>query len=245
MNWEENHFRGQQEGERILYVIRPHRVMLMSGLVRNSALAAFFMVSWLRGGPIVVDFFPWVGAIVWVLIAFFYFGSCAWLYKYCKGLRVFVTERRLVRFEPSFPVTETRRTLFWKDVIKTKSVSGSVVGRLLMIGSLEVVPSRGDEQGMQIPYVYYHEDVANYFDKIVYLTNAEPEHLKTIRPFVPAPPGERYPDFADVHELGEDVIEIPYSRSLSSDQIPLKEDSLKLPQGQSETASKKTYGGEP
>lgn len=245
MNWEENYFRGQQEGERILYVIRPHEIMLINGLIGNSLLAFLFMVAWLRGGPVLVEFFPWADPVVWMLIISCYLGSCAWLYKYWKRFRVFVTERRLVRFEPSFPVTESRRTLFWKDVLKTKSLSSSVIGRLLMIGSLEVVPSRGDDQGMRIPYVYYHEDIANYFDKIVYLTNAEPGQLKTVRPFVPAPPGERYPDLVDVHQLDEDVIEIPHSSvgSSSSGHIIVHNDSLKLPEGGSQMRSKAKFPG--
>jgi hypothetical protein len=83
--------------------------------------------------------------------------------------------------------------VFWREVLKTKSVSDNVIWRLLKVGSLEVVPKAGTEQSLLLRSVHYYEDLGNYFDKLVYLTNAEPHQLKTVRPFVALPKWERYP----------------------------------------------------
>jgi hypothetical protein len=129
-----------------------------------------------------------------------------WNVKYFRSAVAYVTERRVIRFTPSFAVTYSKRMVFWRDVLKTKSVSDNVFWRLLKVGILEVVPKSGADQSLLLRSVYYYEDLGNYFDKLVYLTNAEPHELKTVRPFVALPRWERYPQELEIRAEEEQVL---------------------------------------
>jgi hypothetical protein len=96
--------------------------------------------------------------------------------------------------------------VFWRDVLKTKSVADNVLWRLLKVGMLEVVPKSGADQSLLLRSVHYYEDLGNYFDKLVYLTNAEPHELKTVRPFVALPRWERYPQELEIRAEEEQVL---------------------------------------
>ncbi len=129
-----------------------------------------------------------------------------WNVKYFRSAVAYVTERRIIRFTPSFPVTYSKRMVFWRDVLKTKSVADNVLWRLLKVGMLEVVPKSGADQSLLLRSVHYYEDLGNYFDKLVYLTNAEPHELKTVRPFVALPRWERYPQELEIRAEEEQVL---------------------------------------
>lgn len=186
-------FPGQQDGERILYIIRAHPLMLGLRLARNFILLALFCAAWFRGGAILTSRTPGIYSMGWWIFGFLFLLAVWWDIKFFQSAVAYVTDRRIIRFTPSFPVTYSKRMVFWREVLKTKSVSDNVIWRLLKVGSLEVVPKAGTEQSLLLRSVHYYEDLGNYFDKLVYLTNAEPHQLKTVRPFVALPKWERYP----------------------------------------------------
>jgi hypothetical protein len=176
-------FPGQQEGERILHVVRTHWLMLFGRLSRTIFLFVLFVVAWLRGGPIVTSGMPDIYWVVWLVVPLLFLFVAWWDLKLCNNSIAFVTDRRLIRFTPTFPVTYSKRMVFWREVLKTRTKTESFVWRLLKVGNLEVVPKTGIEQSVILRYVFLYDDLANYFDKLVHLTNAEPESLKRVRPF--------------------------------------------------------------
>jgi hypothetical protein len=194
-------FSGQQEGERILYVLYSHPFICWYVLLKIVLLFALFAAAWFRGGPYVAQRMPGSWGIGWALIIGTFIVTVWWNLKLHLGTRAFVTDRRVIRFRPSFPVTETKRMIFWRDVLKTKTLADNVFSRLLKVGTLEVVPKTGGELSLLFPYVHYYEDLGHYFDKLVYLTNAEPQGLKGVRAFVALPKWERYEEDAVVHEV--------------------------------------------
>jgi hypothetical protein len=199
-------FPGQQDGERILYTIRAHPLMLGLRLLRNFILFGLFCAAWFRGGAILTARSPGIYSIVWWIFGFLFIVAVWWDVKYFRSAVAYVTDRRIIRFIPSFPVTYSKRMVFWREVLKTKSVSDNVLWRLLKVGNLEVVPKTGGEQSLLLRSVHYYEDLGNYFDKLVYLTNAEPHQLKTVRPFVALPKWERYPQELDIQGEEEPVL---------------------------------------
>jgi len=186
-------FSGQQDGERILYTMRAHPLMLVFRLSRDVVLFGLFCAAWMRGGSIITERVPGLYSMGWFCFGLFFLLAIWWDLKLYRSSVAYVTDRRIIRFTPSFPVTYSKRMVFWREVLKTKSVADNVLWRLLKVGNLEVVPKSGAEQSLLLRYVHYYEDLGNYFDKLVYLTSAEPHQLKTVRPFVALPKWERYP----------------------------------------------------
>ena len=185
-------FEGKQQGERLLYIIRPHSLLLFLGIIQISliAVAAYFVWNRLGTGVLRLDQSQYELG-VGIIAALGLFGLW-WKNKYYNSLRAYVTDRRIVRFEAVFPVTEKKRTLMWKEVAKTRGVASNFIWRLIKIGELEIVPKviEGDGE-MMIPYAFYFEDLASYVDKIVYLSQHEPEKLESMRAFIAKPKGKR------------------------------------------------------
>ncbi|RIL11223.1 MAG: hypothetical protein DCC75_02785 [Proteobacteria bacterium] len=191
---QDNHFAGQQADEQILYIIRPHLIMLAIRICQVLFLSGLAHLAWLRSGSILSRRFEIDQNIgyyaIWVVTAV----ALWWVWKYWRTLRAYITDRRIVRFEAVFPVTEKRRALFWREVTKTRGVASSVIWRLINIGAVEVSPLVAEYGGSIIlPYAHYFEDLAAYMDKIIHATKFNPEQIKEIRPFVTKPKGQRYP----------------------------------------------------
>ena len=108
--------------------------------------------------------------------------------------RAFITDRRFVRLEVSFPAFMARRSLFWNEVLKVKTFAPNLLFRYLKIGTLVVQPimSESGQEDVSFKHVYYYGDLGNYMDKILYTFKTKPEEVKQLRPFVAKPAGERY-----------------------------------------------------
>ncbi|MCB0318776.1 MAG: hypothetical protein KDD56_08460 [Bdellovibrionales bacterium] len=186
-------FAGMQTDERLLYLIRPHKIFLFFGIVQVIiiTLATFFV--WQR---LSLEFFNFEKEIVWLGTFLVFIAGVLfliWKFKYYFCYRAYLTDRRIVRFEAIFPVTEKRRTLMWKEVAKTRGSAGSFIWRLFNIGELEIVPKLIESEGeMNLPFVFYFEDLASYIDKIVYVSQNETFKLQEIRPFIARPKGSRF-----------------------------------------------------
>lgn len=184
-------FPGQQSGERILYLAKPHRVMmyinflkiLTIGLLTLAALQALaiFFASPIFGiaGLIFSGALMFIGILV--------------AYTTHEGYKTYITDRRVIRFEPTFPFRERMRSLFWDEVEKTKTFRKNyLLEGLFKIGSITIHPkSNAEYDDIQLNYLTYHEDLANYIDKILYIFRNHPSELKTMQPFIPMPKGQR------------------------------------------------------
>ena len=186
-------FDGKQDAERLLYVIRPHKLLLLLGVLQVLAIAIAAYFVWNRLGFEVLNLDENTYELGEGFIFVLGLAALWWKRRYYKALRAYITDRRVVRFEAVFPVTEKKRTLMWKEVAKTRGVASNFIWRLVKIGELEIVPKviEGDGE-MTIPYAYYFEDLASYIDKIVYLSQHEPEKLEEVKAFVTKPKGKRY-----------------------------------------------------
>ena len=66
-----------------------------------------------------------------------------------------------------------------------------MIFRLMKVGILQIEPVAAEQESITIPDVYYHEDLANYIDKILFTFKNKPQDMHGIRPFVPQPKGKR------------------------------------------------------
>lgn len=196
-------FYGQQTNEKILYVVRPHpisvdiRITLLY-LISIVVLIIFYTFGKLIG-PI-HGILTIIGLIIGALISVI--GT--YILKNSQGRNItYITDRRIVRFEPTTVFATNIRTLSWDEVVKVKTYVPNMIWKQLAIGNISVharsttsVLNETDPilsvDDIEIKDVYYYRDLCNYIDKILYTYKQKPKEMDEIRPFVVKPKGQRY-----------------------------------------------------
>jgi hypothetical protein len=193
-------FPGQQEGEKILSVITPHQsafVLEYFKLVCVSLLILVGFISLQKISPIFIT--------VGILFSLFTLIIGFFLYRSLHAKRIaYLTDRRLVRFEPSNVFVVNSRSLTWDNTLKVKTFPTNLLWRLKNIGTV-IVHSKTTSTSVNSPdqvllsnddivlkNVYYYKDLGNYIDKILYLYEHNSKELENIHPFVNKPKGQRY-----------------------------------------------------
>lgn len=196
-------FFGKQDGENILYVVRPHPLSTTFKLAKICIIAVVvFVVLAILGTQIPM-------ASGW----FFFGGLTVAIVMVVAGTKItvdyqtrdiaYITDRRLIRFEPTTLFATNPRSLTWDEVVKVKTYPPNFFWKQLAIGNVVVharTPARPDDFGhgevtaddIQLSDVYFYRDLGNYIDKILFTYKQKPKEMETIRPFVPKPRGERY-----------------------------------------------------
>lgn len=198
-------FEGQQEGERILYEVLAHPLVVILRLVMVVGIGIILGgLFWVIGGAVPVggEAIQMVGGVMAVLVL----GLGWWGVKTSAAkTKAFITDRRVVRLSAVTPWNVVSRSITWDEVVKIKTMSTNLFWQLQNIGSViiharsTVVPSsdKTEEQvvtndDIAIDGIEYYKDLGNYLDKVLYLYKREPEKLKEMRGFVAKPKGKRY-----------------------------------------------------
>jgi hypothetical protein len=195
-------FFGKQDGERILYVVKPHRLSLTFKLFRIYIIAfAVFIVLAILGAQLLeLDLFIIGGLFISVLMVII--GTKV-VIDYQNRDIAYITDRRLMRFEPTNLFATNPRSLTWDEVVKVKTYPPNALFKQLAIGNVIVharTPARVDERvpgavaadDIELKDVYYYKDLGNYIDKILFTYKQKPKEMEAIHVFVPKPRGERY-----------------------------------------------------
>ncbi|OGV91337.1 hypothetical protein A2783_05175 [Microgenomates group bacterium RIFCSPHIGHO2_01_FULL_45_11] len=196
-------FYGQQEGERILYVVRPYPLAIFLHLLKAYAAAAAIVITFMIIGVQIKSFKPVVstiglttGAVVALV------GTLIVKASQQKSI-AYVTDRRLVRFEPTNIFATNMRTLTWDEAVKVKTFPPNLVWKILMVGTVviharttivtpeEPKPSTVTADDIALTDVYYYRDLGNYIDKILFTYKRQPKEMETFKAFVPMPKGQR------------------------------------------------------
>jgi hypothetical protein len=184
-------FDGQQEGERILYVITPHPVAMKLAIVKIVLLSLFLILMMVLIGTVVQSMSA-VLTIAGILCALLLLCiGLWWNITVFKKAKTFITDRRIIRFDVVSPFFTTKRALFWNEALKAKGYSPNILYRMVKIGILVVEPQVSDHEDVRVHDVYYFEDLANYIDKILFTFKNTPAEIANLRPFVPKPKGKR------------------------------------------------------
>lgn len=198
-------FFGKQDGEKILYVVRPHPLAISMSVVKVYiiSLAVFLAFTILGTELLDIRIFIFLGLLTSITIAVI--GTKV-INDYKKRDIAYVTDRRLVRFEPTTLFATNPRTITWDEVVKVKTYPSNVILKQLAIGNL-VIHSRSSMRDYQpeekkfydisvddieLKDVYYYKDLGNYIDKILFVYKKHPKEMDEIRPFITKPKGQRY-----------------------------------------------------
>lgn len=196
-------FFGKQDGERILYVVKPHTLSLTFKLIRIYVIAfVVFIVLAVLGTqiPQVAGWF-FLGGLV-IAIVMVIIGTKITIDYQTRDI-AYITDRRLIRFEPTTLFATNPRSLTWDEVVKVKTYPPNFFWKQLAIGNVVVharTPARPDDFGhgevmaddIQLSDVYFYRDLGNYIDKILFTYKQKPKEMEAIHAFVPKPRGERY-----------------------------------------------------
>lgn len=198
-------FYGQQAGERILYVIRPHPVALYIAIAKLLvAVAVLFF------GTIIAAETPFVSSLKTPLWAVGTIGSTLvgiiGLWILLKGKSIaYITDRRIVKFDPAAPFATNIRSLSWEEAVKVKTFSHNLFLKQMKIGSVLIhakstiastnVTKKENvttDDDVEVHNVFYYRDLGNYIEKILYLYKKHPKEIADLPTFVPKPHGKRY-----------------------------------------------------
>lgn len=198
----ETDFFGKQEDERILYIVKPHPLSLVFKLTKMYVIALVVFLAFIILGTQLVELgiFISLGLVVALLIAGI---GTKIVTDYQKREVAYITDRRLVRFEPTTLVATNPRSISWDEVVKVKTYPSNFILKELAVGNVVVharTPGRPDDRNpttimaddIELRDVYYYKDLGNYIDKILFTYKQRPKEMNDIRPFVAKPKGERY-----------------------------------------------------
>lgn len=187
-------FYGQQSDEIVLYEIHPYWTRKFLGLLRAVVATLLgFGASYLYSSFLSDDsaYSFTFGVILSLIIGALIYG---WFRFSANRAKAFITDRRFVRMEVSFPIFIKKRSLFWNEVLKVKGYAPNLLYRAMGVGTIAVQPimSESGKEDVTFVHVHYFNDLTNYIEKLVYTHKSKPEELKNIRPFIPKPKGERF-----------------------------------------------------
>lgn len=200
----EHDFYGRQEGERILYVVHPHPLATTFKLIKVFGIALIISIALIFLGSefeVIRILFVSMGIILFFAINIL--GTKV-ITDWQNREIAYITDRRLVRFEPTTLFATNSRTLSWDEVVKVKTYPPNFILKQMAIGNLVVhartsirttedaAPGTVTADDIEIKNVYFYKDLGNYIDKILYTYKQTPQGVGDIRPFVPKPRGERY-----------------------------------------------------
>lgn len=200
----EHDFYGRQDGERILYVVRPHALATTIKFLKIFAVALIIsIVMVLLGNELGVlrGMFIILG-----LVLFFGINIIGTkIISDWQGREVaYITDRRIVRFEPTTLFATNSRSLTWDEAVKVKTYPPNFIWKQLAIGNVAVhartsIRTSDDTpigtvtaDDIEIHDVFYYRDLGNYIDKILFTYKQTPAGVSELRPFVPKPKGQRY-----------------------------------------------------
>lgn len=183
-------FDGQQQGENILYEIRPHTFMETIAFAKSVITALFCLfIILVLGSQSDQQGTVYVGGIL--AVAILLAGGLWWNKLYFRDTKTYLTDRRVMRFERVSPLMVSKRALFWNEVLKAKAYEPNLLLQSRKIGTLIVEPQVPGGENIIVHHVHYADDMANYIDKILYTFKNAPADISSIRPFVPKPRGHR------------------------------------------------------
>jgi hypothetical protein len=198
----ETDFFGKQDGEKILYVVKPHPLSLSFKIAKIYVIALVVFLAFTILGTQVLSLYIFIVAGITVSTIIAVVGTKI-VTDYQKRDMAYITDRRLVRFEPTTLFATNPRSLTWDEVVKVKTYPPNAIWKQLAIGNVVVharTPSRPDSNNpeliaaddIEVKDIYYYKDLGNYIDKILFTYKQRPKEMDNIHPFVPKPRGERY-----------------------------------------------------
>lgn len=206
MHNSETDFYGKQTDEKILCVVRPHPISAIASLAKTYFVAVVVLVVLIVLGtqvPSLTTLFSTIGVVIFLVMIIV--GTKIVLDWESREI-AYITDRRLVRFEPTTLFATNSRTLAWDEIVKVKTYPSNFILKEMAIGNI-ILHSRSSMRDysledkkiydvsvddIELKDIYFYRDLGNYIDKILFTYKQKPAEVDNIMPFVAKPRGERY-----------------------------------------------------
>ena len=200
----ESDFYGKQTDENILYVVRPHPLATTFGLIKVYLVAVVISLILIILGTQIESLYGVFVILAVILFLLIVLIGTRIVLDWQKRSISYITDRRLVHFEPTTLFATNSRTLTWDEVVKVKTFPPNVIWKQMAIGNVVVHartpihPGGQDDSvgisvdDIELKDVYYYRDLGNYIDKILFTYKQKPAEIAGIMPFVLKPRGQRY-----------------------------------------------------
>ncbi len=200
----ETEFYGKQTDERILYVVHPHPLATTLSLIKIYLVAVIISLVLLILGSQILNLSGIFTAAALILFFVTIAAGTKIIFDWQKRNISYITDRRLVHFEPTTLFATNFRTLAWDEVVKIKTFPPNAIWKQIAIGNVvihartPIHPGGQDDatgisvDDIELKNVYFYRDLGNYIDKILFTYKQKPREVAAIRPFVPKRRGERY-----------------------------------------------------
>lgn len=200
-------FYGQQTGERILYVVRPHllsQIILFLKFLGGAGVV--FFIALIAGEQGLAQKYLGQIGIIGGILAGLIVAIGLWVIENMRRKNIaYITDRRIVKFEASTPFATNSRSLNWEEAVKVKTFPPNFFWKQFMIGTVIVHArttiasldiSRQEnivtDDDVEIKDVYFYRDLGNYIEKILFLYKKQPKDIEELQAFVTKEKGKRY-----------------------------------------------------
>lgn len=199
----ENLFYGQQENEKILYVAKPHAIAGTFSLIKVFLIAFILFIIFYFVGKQTSSISSILHVLALILPTVTVILGSKMVSNFNNRNMSYITDRRIVRFDPTTFFATNIRSLSWDEAVKVKTYSPNLLWKQLKIGTVIVharttVKTSDENQShtsaddIELNDIYLYRDLGNYIDKILFTYKQMPAGVAEIRPFVAKPRGERY-----------------------------------------------------
>ena len=181
-------FSGQHSDEKVISEIKPYAPVIVVKTFYKILISSVITTFFWYGNLILLEYIPDYrisGTLIISLTTLF----LIWLsFLTSKQRKTFITDRRIVHFEPSSPFSSTKKSLFWSEATRAKDSEDFSLWNLLKVGTVHVLSYDGSEKSeILLRYIYNSEDLTNYIDKLIFSFKQNPDSLKDFPSFEPDP----------------------------------------------------------
>jgi len=209
-------FPGQASSEKILFVTRENRVMLLVRLFSIGVVTAVLVLVGFALGSLLQ---PVLGIGVATVLqlgslmvgAVFAVVGGWWTTILWRKSLMFVTTQRLTKFIYTTPFNRHVLSLPLEMIVDTGAYTKGFVQALFKLGTFTARSSAAssgvatdDERGERINKKYFYienvsvaEDLQQYINKLLYAFRHYPDNINTFRPFIPYLKGEARKQFME------------------------------------------------
>jgi hypothetical protein len=209
-------FPGQATNEKILYITRENKLILLlkrlaviivAGLVLVTGLVIKQLITQTTGLVIGALF----QLIVFLLAGLFLVIGWWWVSAIWQKSIALVTTKRLTKFIYTTPVSRYSLTLPLDRIVDTGAYTKGFAQTFLKLGTFIARssaassgvatddPTRVNKKYFYIENVKQAEDLQHYVSKVLAATKKHPDEIKQFRPFIPEMKGETRANFIKQH----------------------------------------------
>ncbi len=204
-------FPGQASDEKILFVARESKILLLLRLFFLTIICLAIGLSGILFGRQIKQWFDQIGStfttLTFIMASIFFLIGAWWIKQLYKKSIVIVTTHRLTKFVYTTPFNRHNLSLPLEMIVDTGSYSKGFLQAMFNLGTFTARSSaassgvatddsdRINKKYFYITNVSFYEDLQHYINKLLGVFRTKQDQLHSFRPFIPHLKGEKRKEF--------------------------------------------------